>query len=124
MNRLFVPILLAASLLAASLLGAAQAQAHAMLDHASPLVGSTASAPRAVTLWFTQKLEGAFSTIEVRDAGGARVDAGKAQVDKGNATVLRVGLKPLKPGTYQVHWRVLSVDTHTTEGNFSFSVGP
>jgi methionine-rich copper-binding protein CopC len=34
-----------------------------------------------------------------------------------------VGLKALPPGTYQVHWRVLSVDTHKTEGNFSFSVG-
>ena len=118
MNRLLVPMLLVASLF-----GTTHAQAHAMLDHASPKVGSTVSAPRAVTLWFTQKLEGAFSTIEVRDAAGARVEAGKAQVDKGNATALRVGLKPLKPSTYQVHWRVLSVDTHTTEGNFSFSVG-
>ena len=118
MSRLLIPMLLAASLLAT-----AEARAHAMLDHASPAVGSTVSAPRAVTLWFTQKLEAAFSTIEVRDGSGARVDAGKAQVDKGNPTVLRTSLKPIKAGTYQVHWRVLSVDTHTTEGNFSFSVG-
>jgi methionine-rich copper-binding protein CopC len=37
--------------------------------------------------------------------------------------VMRIGLKPLPPGTYKVHWRVLSVDTHTTEGAFSFHVG-
>jgi methionine-rich copper-binding protein CopC len=37
--------------------------------------------------------------------------------------VLHVGLKPLPPGTYRVHWRVLSVDTHTTEGSFTFQVG-
>jgi len=109
--------------LPALLFGALPAHAHALLDHASPLVGSTVrAAPKTVSLWFTQKLEAAFSTIEVRDAGGASVDVGKAQVG-GGGTLLQVGLKALAPGTYQVHWRVLSVDTHTTEGNFSFSVG-
>ena len=37
---------------------------------------------------------------------------------------MRVGVKPLPPGTYKVRWQVLSKDTHTTEGNFSFTVGP
>ena len=118
MKRLFI-----IAALPALLLGALPAHAHALLDHASPLVGSTVpAAPRTISLWFTQKLEAAFSAIEVRDAGGARVDVGKAQVG-GDGTLLRVGLKTLPPGTYQVHWRVLSVDTHTTEGDFSFSVG-
>jgi methionine-rich copper-binding protein CopC len=118
MKRIFIIAALPALLLSTSL-----AHAHAVLDHASPLVGSTVrSAPRTVSLWFTQKLEAAFSAIEVRDSGGARVDVGKAQVG-GDGTMLRVGLKALPPGTYQVHWRVLSVDTHKTEGNFSFSVG-
>jgi methionine-rich copper-binding protein CopC len=36
---------------------------------------------------------------------------------------IHVPVKALAPGTYKVHWRVLSVDTHTTEGNFSFRVG-
>jgi methionine-rich copper-binding protein CopC len=65
-------------------------------------------------------LEAAFSTVEVTDGSGARVDQGKAQVNGDN---MRIGLKPLKPGAYRVHWRVLSVDTHVTEGNFSFRVG-
>jgi hypothetical protein len=105
------------------LLGALPAHAHALLDHATPLVGSTVrSAPRSISLWFTQKLEAAFSSIEVRDAGGVRVDVSKAKVG-GDGTLLLTGLKVLPPGTYQVHWRVLSVDTHTTEGNFTFSVG-
>ncbi len=105
------------------LLSASTARAHALLDRASPLVGSTVrTAPRAISLWFTQKVEGAFSTIEVRNAAGARVDVGRAQVG-GGGTMLRTGLKALSPGTYQVHWRVLSVDTHRTEGSFSFNVG-
>jgi methionine-rich copper-binding protein CopC len=95
--------------------------AHAFLDHAEPRVGSTVpSAPKEVALFFNQKLEAAFSTIEVSDASGARVDQGKPVI---NATTMRIGLKPLPPGTYTVRWQVLSVDTHTTEGKFSFQVG-
>ncbi len=102
-------------------LGTRAVGAHAFLDHASPLVGSTVrSAPRDVSLWFTQDLEPAFSSVQVTDANGARVDQGKAQI-RGN--VMRIGLKHLSPGTYRVRWRALSVDTHTTEGSFSFSVG-
>jgi copper resistance protein C len=101
------------------------AQAHAMLDRASPAVGSTvAAAPRAVSLTFTEKLEPAFCTVRVENASGARVDQGKPQLDRGSRNVLRVNLKALAPGSYKVIWKVLSVDTHTTEGSFSFQVGP
>jgi methionine-rich copper-binding protein CopC len=30
----------------------------------------------------------------------------------------------LAPGTYRVMWRVISVDTHQTEGAFTFTIGP
>ena len=97
--------------------------AHAMLDHASPRVGSTvAPAPREVVLWFTQKLEPAFSSIEVRNEQGVAMNAGKATV-AGDRTQLRVLVKALPAGTYKVIWRVLSVDTHRTQGDFSFRVG-
>ena len=100
------------------------AHAHALLDHANPRVGSTvAGAPTELLLWFTQKLEPAFSRVEVRDASGSRVDEGGAQVDPSDASLLRVALKPLPSGSYEVRWRVLSVDTHTTEGRFLFNVG-
>jgi len=97
------------------------ARAHAMLDHASPAVGSTvASAPHQVTLSFTQNLEAAFSSVTVTDSGGARVDQGKPQV---SGSTLSVALKAIGPGAYHVRWQVLSVDTHKTEGNFTFTVG-
>jgi len=105
-------------------LQATPALAHAMLDHANPRVGSSQpTGPREVTLWFTQSLEPAFSTIEVRSESGAVMSSGKAQVDRADRTQLRVSLKPLPPGTYKVIWRVLSVDTHRTQGDFSFRVG-
>jgi copper resistance protein C len=97
------------------------AEAHAFLDHAEPRVGSTVpTAPRELSLSFTQKLEPAFSSAEVSDANGARVDLGKPSV---SASVMRIRLKQLSAGTYRVRWHVLSVDTHTTEGSFTFQVG-
>jgi copper resistance protein C len=100
---------------------AGTAQAHAFLDHATPLVGSTVpTAPDAVSLSFTQNLEPAFSTVQVTDAGGARVDQGEPQI---SGNTMRVGLKSLPAGSYEVHWHAPSVDTHTTEGTFTFNVG-
>ena len=81
------------------------------------------TAPTAVTLWFTQDLEPAFSTVTVSDKAGRRVDIGNAQVPPGQAAELQVGLKKLPPGTYTVQWHVVSVDTHTTVGHFTFDIG-
>lgn len=105
-------------------LAAHAAHAHALLDHAEPRVGNTVESPHAVSLWFTQNLESGFSTIEVFDAQGARVNAGKAVVDGGDRKLLRVPLKALPGGTYRVKWHVLSADTHVTEGDFTFHVNP
>ena len=99
----------------------AKAHAHAMLSSASPAVGGSASAgTRQVTLSFTQGLEPSFSSVQVTDSKGARVDTGKAQV---SGSTMSVGLKNVGQGTYHVHWHVLSVDTHKTQGSFSFHVG-
>jgi copper resistance protein C len=103
-------------------LASGEAVAHAFLDHAEPRVGnSVATAPREVRLWFTQKLEPAFSTVSVTDEAGQRVDTGKARV---SGDTMAVSLRQIRAGTYRVIWRVLSVDTHTTDGNFTFKVGP
>jgi copper resistance protein C len=102
-------------------LGTSQAVAHAFLERAEPRVGNkVASAPREVTLWFTEKLEPAFSRVTVTNPTGQRIDTGKARVS-GNQ--ISVSLKPAGPGTYHVNWHALSVDTHTTEGSFTFQVG-
>jgi copper resistance protein C len=113
-TTLAIPLLL--------LMVAGEASAHASLDRAEPRVGSTvAAAPREVTLWFTQKLEPAFSTITVTNAAGERVDTGKTRVS-GNQ--MAISLRAGGAGTYHVTWRVLSADTHKTEGNFTFQAGP
>ena len=100
------------------------ARAHAFLDHAEPRVGSTVAAPpTAATLVFTEPIEPAFSHIEVLDAEGRRVDVGSPEHPAPDK--LSVHLPGLGPGTYTVHWAVVSVDTHATEGSFKFTVkGP
>jgi len=107
-------------------LGAAPpSQAHAFLEHASPPVGSSMpSAPTVVTLWFTQDLEPAFSGVTVTNEAGQRVDLSNAQIPPGSQAKLQIGLKPLAPGTYLVSWHVVSVDTHPTEGTFTFEIKP
>jgi copper resistance protein C len=101
------------------------AGAHAFLDHATPAVGSAVRAsPAQVKLWFTQQLEPEFSTVRVSDRSGKQVDKGDTHVDRVDATLLHVSLPQLAPGAYRVTWRVVSVDTHVTEGDFTFDVVP
>jgi len=103
------------------LLASGAAYAHAHLTRSEPREGATVvPAPQQVSLWFTEGLEKVFTTVEVHDAQGARVDQGNPQI---SGDTMRVDLKPLPPGTYKVIWRALSVDTHKTDGSFSFQVG-
>lgn len=106
-------------------LAAPSADAHAFLDHASPAVGSTVhGSPAQVQLFYTQNLEPAFSTVKVVDSNGKEVDKGNKTVDPKNPAELEISLNTLPPGIYKVIWRILSVDTHTTEGKFEFTVAP
>jgi methionine-rich copper-binding protein CopC len=118
-----IKISAAAVIVAAAIFTVPDASAHAFLDHASPAVGSAVpTAPAAVTMWFTQQLEPAFTTATVTDKSGSNVDSGPAAVDAKDPTELRVPLKLLPAGTYTVTWHALSVDTDTTQGHFSFEV--
>jgi copper resistance protein C len=107
----------------ACLIGQA-ALAHAFLDRAFPAVGSEVSgSPPAISLTYTEPVEPLFSTIHVMDATGGRVDEGKPAVQD-DGRILQVPLKKLPPGVYSVEWHVTSVDTHKTEGHFTFTVKP
>ena len=112
------------SFAAAACLISQVAFAHAFLDRASPAVGSeVAGSPPALQLTYTEPVEPLFSTVQVTNSAGARVDDGKpTPLDDGR--VLSVKLKPLPPGVYAVAWHVTSVDTHKTEGHFTFTVKP
>jgi methionine-rich copper-binding protein CopC len=104
---------------------ASPAGAHAVLDYAVPAARSTVRAsPKELVLKFSQRLEPSFSSIKVLDAGGKQVDRGDSRVDDADRASLRVTLPPLSRGRYRVVWRVLSIDTHVSQGDFTFDVEP
>jgi methionine-rich copper-binding protein CopC len=118
MRRALVPLLLLALVPAA-------AAAHGVLERSEPRANARVKTPPAqVRLWFTGALEPAYSRVRVLDGAGQQVDLGDSAIDAGNRALLRVSVPALGPGRYRVVWRVLSVDSHVTEGDFSFRVEP
>ena len=109
--------------LAAWALGVGLALAHSALQRAEPPAESKLKRPPSeVKLTFTERLEPAYSSFQVRDNHGAQVDLKDEHIDPSNPLLLRASLQPLEPGRYTVIWRVLSVDGHVTEGRFAFRV--
>jgi copper resistance protein C len=112
-----------ALLCAGVVIGTGVALGHSGLQRAEPPVESTLKRPPTeVKLYFSERLEPAYSTVRVEDGKGARVDRDDSHVDRSNPLVMRVTLTPLEPGTYTVVWRVLSVDSHITQGRFKFRI--
>ena len=103
-------------------LAASPAFAHAFLQHADPGAGAVLkTAPKQLTLMFSEKLEPVFSGVSVTDGQGHDVEAGAAIISGASMTVM---VKPLAAGGYRVSWHAVSVDSHRTEGNYGFKVGP
>lgn len=102
------------------------ASAHAFLTKASPRVGSRiAASPREVRLWFSEGLEALFSSIAIDGPAGAPVAEGPVRVEGADRRQMVAALpRPLAPGRYRVRWKAVAVDSHKTQGDFVFLVGP
>jgi methionine-rich copper-binding protein CopC len=106
-------------------ISASDASAHARLKRAVPAVGGVVSAnavPAEMQIWFSERVEASLSEIQVVNAAGVRVDNGGLRLDETDPTELHLTLKPLPPGRYRVVWRIVSMDTHKTNGTFPFRV--
>ncbi len=116
-------ITIAASL--AFALAATAAYAHAQLEKATPAVGSTVASPAEIRLKFSEGVEPRFCTVTLASQDGAAAPLGRPGVDPADNSVLiaKVG-KTLPAGVYTVTWHAVSVDTHKTQGSFSFTVKP
>ncbi len=105
------------------LAGPRLALAHAKLDHAEPAVGSKVSAsPDQVRIWFTDDLDPAHSSIEVRNARDKEVDKKDARVDAKDKALLTVSVPKLPPGVYKVNLQEVREDCHKNQGHFEFTV--
>lgn len=103
---------------------AAMVEAHARLARSEPAASSTLrSAPAEVRLWFTERLEPAFSGAHLLDEERRRLNGIDGRVDAVDAALLRMPLPPLAAGRYTVVYRVVSVDSHVTAGELHFRVG-
>jgi methionine-rich copper-binding protein CopC len=97
--------------------------AHTHMEKSDPAKDAVlATAPKAVQLWFTEKVAAEWSKIQVTDAKGNRVDKEKVTGDANDAKHIQVELNTLQSGVYQVKWNVISGDGHRVKGEFSFSV--
>jgi methionine-rich copper-binding protein CopC len=103
----------------------AVASAHAMLERSGPMVGSTVHvAPAAITLRFSEAIEPALSTLSVTHGNGAAVALAAPIATEHGAVLVAAVRGVMTTGVYRVHWRVVSVDTHVTQGDFSFRIAP
>ncbi|MGW5327373.1 copper resistance CopC/CopD family protein [Streptomyces sp. NPDC004014] len=108
------------------LLGTAvPASAHAALRGTDPADGTVLkSAPRRVTLTFTESVGLLTDSFRVYDPGNHRLRTGEADHAPGRSDTARVPLPArLGTGTYTVTWRVVSADSHPVSGALTFSVG-
>ncbi|TDC39158.1 copper resistance protein CopC [Micromonospora sp. 15K316] len=100
---------------------AAPAAAHNALRASEPAAAAHLSAPPTrISLTFLQKLDPAFTTIVLSDAGRRKVPTGAPVVTEATGTVTIDG--PLVNGTYTVAYRVVSADGHPVQGSYSFTV--
>lgn len=106
-------------------LAAAAADAHAFLSQAAPPVGGVVPAPPSeIRITFSEAIEPAFSRIELTTADGQPIGTAPAAVDPRDQTQLVLPLPRLGAGRYRVTWRVVSVDTHPTAGDYTFEIRP
>ncbi|MBL1083386.1 copper resistance protein CopC/CopD [Streptomyces actinomycinicus] len=104
---------------------AAPASAHAVLRATDPADGTVLrTAPRHVTLTFTESVGLLTDSFRIYDPRNHRVRTGPADHAAGRSDTARVTLPArLATGTYTVAWRVVSADSHPVSGALTFSVG-
>ncbi|MFD4556015.1 copper resistance CopC/CopD family protein [Streptomyces sp. NPDC058469] len=113
-------------LLVLFLLGTAgTASAHAALESTDPADGSVLkSAPRTVTLTFSESVALLDDSFRVYDPDNRRVKTSSAHHAKDAGDTASVTLPAeLGTGTFTVAWRVVSADSHPVSGAFTFSIG-
>jgi len=94
------------------------------LDHADPKVGSVVDVPPTmVKVWFTEEVDFNFSSLEVDDGQGNKVDNEDTHQDPNDKKGLIISIPTrLYDGEYTVIWNVTAPDGQQNEGKFKFSI--
>ena len=102
--------------------GASAAFAHAHLEQSTPAADSTVNSADQLRLVFTEGVEQAFTKVVVtHDQAPVAVSSIKTEPAKMKVLFVTPA-RPLPAGTYHVKWNAVSVDTHKSAGDYSFTV--
>ncbi|WP_406094673.1 copper resistance CopC/CopD family protein [Streptomyces sp. NBC_01013] len=106
---------------------AGPASAHAALTGSDPQDGAVVdTAPKQVTLTFSEQVAMGEGSIRVLDPAGKRADTEDAPLDLHSGSTVKYGVSlhtGLPDGTYTVAWQAVSADSHPVSGAFTFSIG-
>ncbi|MFJ6012120.1 copper resistance protein CopC [Streptomyces sp. NPDC092952] len=109
------------------LTGAGPAAAHAALTGSDPQDGAVVTtAPKEVTLSFSEQVALGKDSVRVLAPDGKRADTGAEPRDLTDKSAVRYGVAlrtGLADGTYTVAWQAVSADSHPISGAFTFSIG-
>ena len=106
-----------------SLLAASSVFAHAHLKSSTPAVQGSVSAPSELRLVFTEGVEAAFTQVKLsKDGAPVEVKSVATEGADKKTLVVTPAATPLRAGEYKVEWHAVSVDTHKSEGSYSFKV--
>ena len=101
---------------------ASAAFAHAHVEQATPAADSTVHSVNELRLVFSEGVEQAFTKVVISH-DQAPVAVSSIKTEPGNKKVLIVTpAQPLPAGAYNVKWNAVSVDTHKSAGDYSFTV--
>jgi methionine-rich copper-binding protein CopC len=118
-------VVLGAPVLALIFSVAPAASAHSFPEQETPSAGAMLTEPPAqVTIKYDAPIEKLFASLQVVSAMGQNQVTGKPEVSA-DGRKLSVPVNKLPPGEYTVQWRVVCIDSHHTQGSYSFIVaGP
>ncbi|MBM3263946.1 MAG: copper resistance protein CopC [candidate division Zixibacteria bacterium] len=78
--------------------------------------------PKRVTLFFTEKIDPAQSSLQVFASDSTRVDDGKPFCSE-NHKNMGILLRETGPGQYTVRWAIVAEQSGKQTGTYSFQIG-
>ncbi|HTJ22508.1 MAG TPA: copper resistance protein CopC [Gemmatimonadaceae bacterium] len=97
--------------------------AHARLVRSAPAANESLSAPpNGISLWFSERPELRFTSVQLLDSAGRAITLGAPSADADATGVVAAISAPLGVGRYTVVWRTAAADGHPSTGKFAFTV--
>lgn len=99
------------------------ASAHAYLVKSVPAQRAVLLRPPAqIQLWFSEPLEAKYSTFHLLNESGKSLEVSALEVGGAEPKRMTANLRALPAGRYTIKYRVLSVDGHIVQDQFTFTI--